>query len=668
MKVQPAIPSKCLSILNIMSFSFRVRSCCFALVLFSAAALSQFFGAAHAAEVIRSFEADVTVETSGEITVRETLLINVEQLKIRNGIIRSLPVRYQDDRGAEYTTQYEILSVRRNERSEPFDLSEDRNHLNVKIGRPDVPLDRMVHRYEITYRTSIMVGFFESYDEVYWNVTGLKWDFPIEQATVRLVPPEGTAFDRVRSYTGPLGSKTSSAQRRTNLDGSVVISTTATLQRGEGLTVAAIWPKGFVSKPPLLQRFAQAVGGYGLLPIFAGYGGLLMYFVFVWLRAGKDPKAGPLVPRYYPPTGLGPAALRYVRNMGVDDKTLTSAILSLAVKRYLTISEQGPNEYFLERTFRKRIVLTKAERAVADALYHDGPARFDVGRVNHARLAKGKRDLETALKSEYEKAYFILNTGYVFVGALIGIALLIWLALSTKQALPAAFLSVWLGGWGVGTYEAIARTKTHWLMAVRKASVRDVFKAIFSSGPAIIMVAGFCAGFAALGAIAAWGHAAIAVLIIATCAAFYHWMKAPTRLGRRLLDEIDGFKSYLMVAEQDRMNFHNPPQTTPDLFEKYLPHAMALDVENEWSELFEDYLSQATRIESGGVAPYRPAWYYAGGTRPFAARRFSNVLSAQFASSIARAATAPTRPGGGAFSSGGGFSGGGGGGGGGSGW
>jgi uncharacterized membrane protein len=116
------------------------------------------------------------------------------------------------------------------------------------------------------------------------------------------------------------------------------------------------------------------------------------------------------------------------------------------------------------------------------------------------------------------------------------------------------------------------------------------------------------------------------------------------------------------------MNFHNPPEMTPELFETYLPHAMALDVEHEWSGLFEEELAAATRLESGGNAAYRPAWYYAGGTRPFVARQFSTVLSSQFASSIARAATPPTRSSGSAFSSGGGFSGGGGGGGGGGGW
>lgn len=621
-----------------------------------------------AAEVIKSFDAEITIDSAGKLTVRESLLVTVEQNKIRRGIFRDLPMRYKDDRGKASSTQYKVLSVERNGRPEPFETSVEGDYLRVRIGRPDVILDRMAHRYVITYETSTQVGFFDTYDELYWNITGLGWDFPILEVEAVIYPPQGTRFDRVRSYTGPLGSKTTTARRRTNLDGSLVVSTTQPLQPGEGLTVAGIWPKGFVAEPPLYKRLLDRLGGKAVLTVFAGYGALLGYFLFVWNREGKDPKPGPLVPRYYPPSGLGPAALRYVRKMGVDDKTLTSAILAMAVKRYINISEQGPNEYFLERTFRKNIRLTKAEQAVADALYHDGPARFDVSRVNHTRLAQAKRDLEAALKNEYETAYFVLNTPYVIIGAVMGIILLLWTAITAEQAVPSIFLSIWLGVWGVGTFQAIARVKTDWLMAVRKASISEIFKAITGSFPALIMVLGLVLGLSALVATAALGHAAIAALIVATCAAFYHWMKAPTRLGRRLLDEIDGFREYLTVAEQDRMNFHNPPEMTPELFETYLPHAMALDVEHEWSALFEEELAAATRLESGGNAAYRPAWYYAGGTRPFVARQFSTVLSSQFSSSIARAATPPTRSGGSAFSSGGGFSGGGGGGGGGGGW
>ena len=623
---------------------------------------------AFAEEVIQSFKADIAIQLDGTVRVKETIEVKVEQKQIRRGIFRDLPVQFRDDRGDTLDASYSVSNVTRNGVPEPYVTERKGDFLRIRIGRSDVILDRSVQTYEITYETGRQVGFYKTYDELYWNVTGNGWAFPILRAEARVVPPEGARFDRFRSYTGLIGSTESDTNRRDNLDSSITVSTTRRLLPGEGLTVAGIWPKGIVTPPPAYTQIIDDIAALGSLPVLLGYGALLGFFTLQWVRKGRDPQPGPLVPRYYPPAGLGAASLRYVRTMGMDDKALTAAILSMAGKRYLIINEQAPNEYFLERTFRKNVTLTKGERAVADALYKDGPARFDVSRINHTRLRQAKKDLEKTLKSDYEVAYFTLNTSTVLTGAAIGLVLLLWLAISSAQTVPTVMLSVWLSLWGFGTYEAVVRSRTQWLKAARRMTFIDIFSALTGSVPLIMMTGGLIVGAIAFIAVASAGVAIIAALIVGTCVAFYHWMKAPTRVGRRLLDEIDGFRQYLKVAEQDRMNFHNPPEMTPELFEAYLPHALALDVEQDWSELFEEQLAQATQVESGGSAPYRPLWYYAGGTRPFAAGRFSNLLATQFSSSLVRASNPPQHSSGSAFSSSGGFSGVGGGGGGGGGW
>ena len=64
------------------------------------------------------------------------------------------------------------------------------------------------------------------------------------------------------------------------------------------------------------------------------------------------------------------------------------------------------------------------------------------------------------------------------------------------------------------------------------------------------------------------------------------------------MDEIEGFREYLKVAEEERLNFENPPEKTPEIFEEFLPYALALDVEQEWSEKFDETLKAAGK--SGG--------------------------------------------------------------------
>ena len=147
----------------------------------------------------------------------------------------------------------------------------------------------------------------------------------------------------------------------------------------------------------------------------------------------------------------------------------------------------------------------------------------------------------------------------------------------------------------------------------------------------------------------------------------FSWLQAPSREGRRVMDQIDGFKQYLSVAEEDRIRQLNPPEKTPELFERFLPYAIALDVENAWAVRFTSVLAAA------GLGAAVSSWYSGDSANVSNVGSFSERLGNGLSSTIASAATPPGSSGGsgsssGGGSSGGGSSGGGGGGGGGSGW
>jgi uncharacterized membrane protein YgcG len=137
--------------------------------------------------------------------------------------------------------------------------------------------------------------------------------------------------------------------------------------------------------------------------------------------------------------------------------------------------------------------------------------------------------------------------------------------------------------------------------------------------------------------------------------------------GAKLTAELDGFKIYIKTAEEHRLNLLNPPERTPELFEKLLPYAMALGVSNEWCQKFGDVLMRFN---------YRPDWYddpnfvSSGFTVASFAGTFAS-LSSSFSTSVGSASSSSSSSGSSSWSSGssgGGYSGGGGGGGGGRGW
>ena len=231
------------------------------------------------------------------------------------------------------------------------------------------------------------------------------------------------------------------------------------------------------------------------------------------------------------------------------------------------------------------------------------------------------------------------------------------------EAPEVPFLGLGLLVWTGGVLALLQRVRSRWSLWWHGEGRRGLLflKALGITLFSLPLLAGEVFALGTLAYEAGAPTAGIIALLGLIDGVFRKLLKAPSLKGRTALDEIEGFRLYLSVAEKDRMNLLNPPRRTPELFERFLPYALALEVEQNWSESFSEVLAQASR-ERGGA--YVPAWYVGGGFDPARPGAFASSLGSGLASSIAAASTPP-----GSISGfGGGSSGGGGGGGGGGGW
>src|SRR5207248_4435479 len=219
--------------------------------------------------------------------------------------------------------------------------------------------------------------------------------------------------------------------------------------------------------------------------------------------------------------------------------------------------------------------------------------------------------------------------------------------------------------WSVGTAVLIHRAWDAWSDVVSGPGSRilNTLAALFATAFAVPFAGGWLFGIVVL-AKAIPAPAALTLSAGGVAAyIFYHLLKHPTLLGGKIDDEIAGFKLFLVTAEKDRLEALNPPNVTPEVFEKFLPYAIALDCENQWSRKFE------AEAVAAGIAPdargnyYSPGWYSGASFDRLGSAGFADSLGASMAAAAASAAVAP-----GAGSGGGGSAGGGGGGGGGGGW
>lgn len=621
---------------------------------------------ASAEERILRYVSDVAVEQNGTLAVAETIRVRSEGEEIKRGIYRDFPTRYRDRHGRTIRVDFQLVGVERDGRPEPYRTDSIDNGERVWIGEADVLLQPGEHEYVIRYRTTRQIGFFQTFDELYWNATGTSWSFPIDLAEVRIKLPQDAPFGRRAFYTGPQGSTASFAEVVSERPGEILIRTTAPLGPREGLTVAVTWPKNIVEAPQprsatslwLQDNLPPAIAALGLFAIAA-------YYFHAWSKVGRGPAAGPIVPIFSPPDDLSPAAIRYISEMGgYDNRTFAAALVDLGVLGRLRLVE-GEKGWFTKP--KTTIVKT------GDAAGISAPESQLMGKLfesrdevlmdddNHKVFSAAKAAHEKALKAAYEGKLFIHNHLWSLAGILFLLGA-IWLTAASiiltdpelpnrRLGLAAAVMALPILG---GAYGCFRLTR----------GARTLVRVLAWIGIALLVSAGLLLGIATFGFAAENGRilpllipfAAIPLIISA-----FWWMAAPTREGRKMMDRIAGFRQYLSITEEERLEAMHPPAMTPKLFERYLPHAIALDVENAWASRFTRVLAAAATTSQAQTL----SWY-SGHSDPWNdADGFVDRVGSSLSSTVSSASTAPGSSSG---SGGGGSSGGGGGGGGGGGW
>jgi uncharacterized membrane protein YgcG len=620
--------------------------------------------AAAADERILNFDAAVAVQPGGALEVTETIRVRAEGTAIRRGIYRDFPVEHAEPDGSVSLATFEVQTVLRDGAAEPWRVERMGAWRRLWIGDPGILLPVPSEQsYTIRYRTEGQLRAQPDLDELFWNVTGTDWAFPIDAASVTIALPAGVPILRHAAYTGPRGAQ-GAGYRVIAADGALYRArTTGPLPAGHGFSVAVAWPRGAIAFPPpryaAMGRPPHRLAGRPLPPFAAWLATMIgvAALAIAWWRVGRDPPGGGIWPRFDPPPGLSPAGARFVRQQGFDDGCLTAAILSMAVKGAVRIDDVAGGGLLGGRVFRLRPTgmdgraLSPGETAAYRALFAEGAAPLDLetDKENGPRVDKARAALRGALQREHLGATFRRNRGHTVAAVAAGGAIGAVLIGAAANLSPAA-VAIWGGG------------------ALAVMVLGSVLSAVLAPGRRVLSRLGSAAGLAIatfmavviardsgaidsvrdlLGPDAAAITAAAGAVYGLAIALFGRIMSAPTVAGRRLKDHLDGFALYMRTAEEDRLNRLTPPERTPELFERLLPYAVGLGLTQQWAAKFADVLTAATR----------PDWY--DGIGSFDTDRFGR----DFGGAVAAASAPAERSGG--FSGG---SGGGGGGGGGGGW
>lgn len=368
------------------------------------------------AELITRFHSDVVIRADGALQVTETIEVQARGREIRRGILRDFPTDYRDRAGNRVTVPFDVLDVTRDGAPERFKTEPLSNGVRVRIGNPDVMLAPGTYRYQIRYRTARQLGFFDRHDELYWNATGNGWTFPIAQATAEITLPQAVPAARLsaESYRGPQGSKMPGEASVRDGGGSFAASG---LGPREGLTVVLAFPKGIVQPPGAAERASWFFGDNKAAGI--GLGGALLLIAGLalrWRAVGRDPKAGPLFPRYEPSEGLSAGGARYVDRMGFDARCFAAGVLHLGSRGYLHVAQE--RDHFVVTRSERSIPWLAGDRPLADALFAAAP-RLLISKTYDPVVEKAQKSYREALRQHYDGKMFSRNTGTMVLGVLV---------------------------------------------------------------------------------------------------------------------------------------------------------------------------------------------------------------------------------------------------------
>ena len=547
---------------------------------------------------IQRFDETVTVNPNGTIEVTE--IIEARFTGFWHGIYRTIPVEYDSPQHLNYSLLLEPLSVTDDDgHSLKYEQKREGRYLKFKITVPDA--QDTTKTVLLHYRILNAIRFFDDHDELYWNVTGGEWDAPIRAASAKIELPDGVTGLHAIAFTGAYGSRESDAQVETA--GNVVqVSANHPLSYREGLTVVAGWDKGFVHPPSAAAKLALFFRSNWplFLPVVA-------FFMMLWLwwTRGRDPARGSIAVQYEPPDKLTPGECGTLVDNEAAMRDITATLVDLAVKGYLTI-EQKDESHLLGLSHSKEYIfhLKRPSTEWSAARPHELEmlsALFDDGSLTSVKLSELQNHFYTHLPAIRTRIFdALMADGYY---------------LHRPDTVRQGYI-------GAGIVIGIL---------------------LFVFGGAL----GAATGVAHL----TWIIAAI--LTAAVICIFGWFMPARTLTGARTFEKVLGFEQFLERVESEGLE---RIVKTPEMFEKFLPYAMALRCEKKWVAAF------------AGIAMQPPQWYsgpYGSGFVPYMFVNDLNVMSAQASNVMA---SAPRSSSGGSGFSGGGFSGGGFGGGGGGGW
>jgi uncharacterized membrane protein YgcG len=406
-------------------------------------------------------------------------------------------------------------------------------------------------RFDLTYIAHGAVRVYDSGDKLQWIAIDSQRDFPIQAASVTVNLPQGTSFLDIDS-----GGIAAHWQQNAAHDGVTYVSDVA-MSPSDTFEIGVEFTHGVVpDRRPSWQAAFDRFGffdlglrpwitlGLGLLAVMLLLGGPLLAYV-AWFSTGRDPKVG-VFPEYLsePPEPLPPGVLGTLIDERAEMRDIVATLVDLARREYLTIEEVK----------REVLIFLKSD----DFKFRKGQADQTRLRPHEAEILRGifpgtksERNLNDLRNKFYTHLPSIQENLYTEM---------IWRGFFTRS--PEKVRQMWRS---FGVVILVAAVVLGSVIGPRFPDFAPVLTFVF-------------VGLGTCG------------LVVAVVGQF---MPAKTRKGAEAAARWLAFKKYL-----ERIETLTDLSQAGELFERYLPYAIAFGINTSWIHKF-----------AGLASTPQPIWY-----------------------------------------------------------
>ena len=494
------------------------------------------------------FDVEITVNTDGTFWVEETQVINFTSGTFTFGY-RNIPTQ-RLSRITDMQVSGDGRAYRESRSEEPGTFYTEREGNELFVYWYFSPAQG-VHTYTLRYLVHGGLRYYDEGDQLWWDAVYPDRDARVAASRVTVQLPAGATVDRLEAYnvaarTSGEGATTARFEAQESIPPGRTFEVRVQFPHGVVSGSAASWQRLEDMRP--LLNLALIVASALLLAL--GLVGLLL----LWYLRGRDPQVQlPADILSTPPSDDPPGVVGVLVDEKADLQDIVATLVDLARRGYMLIEEQQESgflgttnrEFTYRLTDKTRDDLTPFEKKLVRAVFGNGKTR----RLTdlRERFYKHIPKLQEALYEDLvRRGYFPTN----------------------PKAVRGRY-----SGLGVG-----------------------------------ILVLGACGGFLTFSLVmdfTGWAICPIIAFVLIGIAALVVAQHMPhkSEAGAEMAERWKAFRRYL----QDLERYTDLKEAT-DLFETYLPYAIAFGLEKSWVKKF-------TRLPAEVIVP-QPIWYrpYYGGS------------------------------------------------------